>query len=69
MNNMNGGIQRHYANQSSVTPLPLIYLQSLIGLPGANDLNTKQMLRGMRDNLNVDDIEGAIPKRLIGVSY
>jgi len=24
------------------------------------------MLRGMRDNLNVDDIEGAIPKRLVG---
>ncbi len=43
-------------------------IQSLTGLPGATNY-ANQSLRGVRDNLNVDDIDGAVPRRLVGVSY
>jgi len=38
----------------------------LSGLPGSYD-GLKSSLRGGRDTLNVDDIDGAIPRRLVGV--
>eukprot|EP00347_Sterkiella_histriomuscorum_P009885 403339501 len=50
-----GGIKRSYANQSA----------SLTGIPGGYD-GLRSSLRGARDTMNVDDIEGAVPRRLVG---
>lgn len=39
---------------------------------GYGGLSTNQFystLKGARDKLNIDDIEGAAPKRFVGVSY
>jgi hypothetical protein len=37
-----------------------------MGLPGSNASRVSYV--GGRDNMNVDDIDGAIPRRLVGVT-
>ena len=44
----------------------IIVLQNTTGLPGSQ---YRQPVKITRNTLNVDDIEGAVPKRLVGVCY
>lgn len=39
----------------------------MTGLPGSYE-GAGSSMRAMRDKMNVDDIDGAIPRRLVGVS-